>query len=141
MAETLDIVSGESYIHESDLEIAGSLEELGELEEIESVEEVEELEELEENAELREQEELEELEIVKEIIPLIIEKDIENIEYIETVADKKDTDEYDVEYISNEWIKEYNRNINIMDTVFEEIRKQKMEDETGFCRDGYSGRN
>ena len=57
----------------------------------------------------------------------------ENVEYLETVVDKYDIDEYDVEYISNEWIKEYNRNINILDTVFEEIRKRKMEEETGFA--------
>ena len=99
--------------------------------------EVLELEELDDNNEnendFRENEKLEELESVKEIEPLIIENDMEDVEYLEAAADVVENGEFDVEYISNEWIKEYNRNINIMDNVFEELRKQKMEELTGFA--------
>ena len=115
------------------------LEELDEDEILETVEELEELEEFEdfEEAEgsktIREQENIEELELVKDIIPLIIEKDIEEVEELETVIENEEIEEFDVDYISSEWIKEYNKNINIIDTVFEEIRKQKMEEETGFA--------
>ena len=112
------------------------LEELDEDEILENVEELEELEEFEEaegSKTIREQENIEELELVKDIIPLIIEKDIEEVEELETVIENEEIEEFDVDYISSEWIKEYNKNINIIDTVFEEIRKQKMEEETGFA--------
>ena len=131
-----EIESGESELEELELlEEVGELEELGEeeAEAVDTLEEVEDLEEVEVEKDLRELEELEELELVKEIIPLIIEKDKEEVEYLEPAVEKDDFDEYDVEYISSEWIKEYNRNINVLDNVFEEIRKQKMEENTGFA--------
>ncbi len=129
--EWSEIKSEEELIEE----IEALEDDITELEELEELEDgVTELEEIPQGElSLRDEEEIEELEAVKVILPLEIEREEENVEYLEPVKDVDISSEVDVDYISGEWIKEYNKTINIMDNVFEEIRKLRMEELTGFA--------